>query len=136
MECLTLQEMVSTRCWRTWRKRAGSLSYHISWRDPATMVSMPKRKRNPVPATPISLRDRVWFNVPQSADYTATSPFWIEERLRSGELPYRDVGRRVMHRNDLDALMQAFPVQQTVSRIQEKRLVVRATLGCRRETEA
>jgi hypothetical protein len=56
---------------------------------------------------------RRYFNVAHASDYTATTPSWIEERLRSGVLPYRWAGnRRVILRRDLDALMVGLPEEK------------------------
>jgi hypothetical protein len=49
----------------------------------------------------------------QAADYTATNPFWIEEHMRDGSLPYRWAGkRRVVIREHLDALMDSVPEEK------------------------
>lgn len=49
---------------------------------------------------------RRYFNLTHAAEYCAVAPSWIEDRLRSGVLPYRWAGnrRRILRRN-VDALM-------------------------------
>jgi hypothetical protein len=60
--------------------------------------------------TPIVTAERSYFNIVHASENTATTPSWIEGRLRSGELPNRWIeNHRVMLRRDLDALMMRLP---------------------------
>ncbi len=56
---------------------------------------------------------RRWFNVVHAADYCDSTNTWIEDRRRDGSLPYRQIGdHTVFDREDLDALIESFPVQR------------------------
>jgi hypothetical protein len=56
---------------------------------------------------------RKYFNILQAADYTATTPSWVEKRLRDGSLPYRWAGnRRVITKDRLDELMASLPEEK------------------------
>lgn len=78
---------------------------------------MPKAKIDPNKTSSTSPPDctasRSYFNILQASDYTATTPSWIEDQLRSGALPYRWAGnRRVILRKDLDKLMLTLPEEK------------------------
>jgi hypothetical protein len=60
----------------------------------------------------IGTYERTWFSIPQAVDYCAAKNWWIEERLRSGEMPFRKTGHRVLSSDDLDALVQSLPLQR------------------------
>jgi excisionase family DNA binding protein len=50
-----------------------------------------------------------WLSVPMAAQYTGLSNFAVEELLRSGEIPFILVHRRLVHRDDLDRWMDSRP---------------------------
>jgi hypothetical protein len=55
----------------------------------------------------VSLSPGRYFNVAHASDYTATTPSWIEERLRSGVLPYRWAGDAAARPRCADAVIQS-----------------------------
>ena len=63
--------------------------------------------------SPTITASRVYFSILQAADYTAATPSWIEDQLRSGALPYRWAGnKRVIERRRLDELMNSLPEEK------------------------
>jgi excisionase family DNA binding protein len=52
------------------------------------------------------------LRIPEAAAWLATTPFFVEELLRDGILPFRVVGKaRVVEVSDLNAYLESIPKQ-------------------------
>jgi excisionase family DNA binding protein len=58
------------------------------------------------------LRSRHSLRIPEAAEYVSGTNWLIEELIRNGEIPFREIGRyRTLDADDLDAWLKKQPKQ-------------------------
>jgi hypothetical protein len=75
-------------------------------RKSAVPISVP----NPATTATPPFRSRHALRIPDAAIYIGATPFYVEELIRAGELPFREYSKyRTLDADDLDAWIQRQP---------------------------
>lgn len=73
-------------------------------------------------------RSRHALRIPDAADYIGASCWYVEELVRNGELPFRELGKfRVLDADDLESWLARQPKQRIVKIVNGKTFTERAT---------
>jgi excisionase family DNA binding protein len=61
------------------------------------------------------LRSRHSFRIPEAAEYISGTNWLVEELIRNGEIPFREIGKyRTLDADDLDAWIKSQPKRRIV----------------------